>query len=39
MKLVNRNEVPIGSLDDWARLAPPASANHWKPGRSAYELA
>jgi hypothetical protein len=30
---------PIATLDDWERLARPKRRNHWKPGRSAMELA
>jgi hypothetical protein len=39
VNLTNRKGRPITSLDDWASLGKPASAVHWKPGRSAYELA
>jgi hypothetical protein len=39
VNLRNRKGVPITSLNDWATLGKPASAEHWKPGRSAYELA
>jgi hypothetical protein len=39
MILTNRAGMEIGSLSDWRNLAPPAAATHWKPGRSAYELA
>ena len=39
MKFVNRHARPIRSLTGWGRVAPPASKKHWKPGRSAYELA
>lgn len=35
----DRHGTEIASLEDWARLGKPASADHWKPGRSAYELA
>lgn len=31
--------VPINSFNDWAKLAPPKSADHWLDGRSAMELA
>jgi hypothetical protein len=37
--LFNRACRPITSLDDWATLGKPTSNEHWKPGRSAYELA
>src|SRR3954449_2208887 len=30
---------PIRSVRDWGRLAPPASAHHWREHRSAFELA
>jgi hypothetical protein len=36
---VSKAGHPIRSLDDWKRLAPPKSAHHWVPGRSALELA
>jgi hypothetical protein len=39
MRFRDRHGKEIASLDDWARLGKPASADHWKPGRSAYELA
>lgn len=39
MQFTNRRGVAIRSLDDWASLGKPASAEHWKCGRSAYELA
>jgi hypothetical protein len=39
LKLTNRKDLAITSLDDWASLGKSASVNHWKPGRSAYELA
>jgi hypothetical protein len=29
----------IGSLEDWRTLGKPAADHHWKPGRSAFELA
>src|SRR4051794_34661925 len=31
--------MPIESVDDWGTLAAPASKHHWRPYRSAYELA
>ncbi len=39
MEFTNRKGVAIKSLDDWASLGKPASPKHWKPGRSAFELA
>ena len=39
MRLESRDEKPITSVDAWGRVAAPAAARHWKPGRSAYELA
>lgn len=39
MRLCNRHGEAIRSLADWSRLGSPASEKHWKPGRSAYELA
>jgi hypothetical protein len=39
VELTNRDGAEISSLDDWATLGKPASSDHWKPGRSAYELA
>jgi hypothetical protein len=39
MRFRDRHGTEIASLQDWARLGKPASVDHWKPGRSAYELA
>ena len=39
MQLTSRNGVAITSLADWSTLGKPAATEHWKPGRSAYELA
>jgi hypothetical protein len=39
MRFFDRDGAVIRSLDDWKRLGKPASESHWKPGRSAYELA
>jgi len=39
MRFCNRKGIEIDSLDDWQALGNPASKDHWKPGRSAYELA
>jgi hypothetical protein len=39
MRFSDRHGVEIASLEDWARLGKPASTDHWKRGRSAYELA
>jgi hypothetical protein len=39
VKLANRKGLAIASLEDWASFGKPASGDHWKPGRSAYELA
>jgi hypothetical protein len=39
MQFFNRSEQEIRSLKDWERLGKPAARHHWKPGRSAYELA
>jgi hypothetical protein len=39
MRFVNRDEDRIESLPDWEALGKPASASHWRPNRSAYELA
>jgi hypothetical protein len=39
MVITNRSGLAIKSLADWETLGKPASAEHWKPGRSAYELA
>jgi uncharacterized protein DUF6946 len=39
MDFENREGRPIRALDDWEHLGKPASSDHWKPGRSAYELA
>lgn len=37
--VTSRRGDAITSIEDWGRLAGPASATHWKEGRSAYELA
>lgn len=39
MQITNRDGVPINSLEDWKQHGAPVSEGHWKPGRSAYELA
>jgi len=39
MEITGRNGHPITSVDEWHLHGGPASATHWKPGRSAYELA
>jgi hypothetical protein len=39
VRFTNRDDQQIASLDDWRRLGGPAVEHHWKPGRSAYELA
>jgi hypothetical protein len=39
MRITNRRGEVIGSVEEWGRLAAPASYKHWKPDRSAYELA
>jgi hypothetical protein len=39
MIIANRKGLTIDSLDGWASLGTPASVEHWKQGRSAYELA
>jgi hypothetical protein len=39
MTIANRHGVAIGSIEEWETLAAPASYKHWKPDRSAYELA
>lgn len=36
---LHKDGVPIVSIDDWKRLAPPKAEYQWVPGRSAYELA
>jgi len=38
-EIVNRAGVPVASLEAWGVYAQPASATHWKEGRSAWELA
>jgi hypothetical protein len=38
-EIVSRRGDPIRSLDDWERLAGPASEIHWQDDRSAKELA
>ena len=39
MRFVSRNGEEINSIEDWERLGKPAADDHWRPGRSAYELA
>ena len=39
MRFVDRHGTQIASLEDWKHLGKPAAESHWKPGRSAYELA
>jgi hypothetical protein len=39
MRFISRDGRPIESLSDWEDLGKPASASHWRPNRSAYELA
>jgi hypothetical protein len=39
MVIRNRHEEQIRTVEEWGRLAKPASATHWKDGRSAKELA
>src|SRR4051794_22156244 len=39
VSLTNRRGEAIRDLDAWGELAGPASYKHWKPLRSAYELA
>jgi hypothetical protein len=39
MRFTSRHDEEIRSLDEWAHLGKPAADRHWKPGRSAYELA
>lgn len=37
--ILEKDGLPIGSVDEWGRLAGPKRTVQWKPGRSAYELA
>jgi hypothetical protein len=39
MRFLSRDDTEITSLEEWGQLGKPASDHHWKPGRSAYELA
>src|SRR4051794_23839939 len=39
LRIEGRNPEPITSVEQWHVSAPPASVKHWKPGRSAFELA
>ena len=39
VRFANRSGEEIGTLEDWRVLGKPAADRHWKPGRSAYELA
>ena len=36
---ISKSGIPLTSLGDWERLAPPKSSNHWVDGRSAKEVA
>jgi hypothetical protein len=36
---VHKDDLPIVSIDDWKRLAPPKADYQWVQGRSAHELA
>src|SRR5687767_1391190 len=36
---LHKDGIPITSVDDWKRLAPPKAEYHWVEGRSAFELA
>src|SRR4051812_24343798 len=38
-KVTGRSGHRIETLEDWRKHGGPASTKHWKPGRSAYELA
>lgn len=40
MVIVSKNGTPIATVDEWHAAAPPKGQEaHWKPGRSAQELA
>jgi len=39
VKVTGREGHRIHTIDDWQQHGGPASPKHWKPGRSAYELA
>jgi hypothetical protein len=39
MRFVDRNGREITTIDDWGLLGRPAAEHHWRPKRSAYELA
>ena len=39
MRFVNRDGQEIRSLEEWRVLGKPAGSDHWRPGRSACELA
>jgi hypothetical protein len=39
LKVVGRQGKRIQTIEEWRQHGGPASVTHWKPGRSAYELA
>src|SRR3712207_1041067 len=39
MQITGRQGQPIKTIDDWHKHGGPAATTHWKPGRSAFELA
>lgn len=39
LKVTGRSGDRIRNMEDWQKHGGPASSKHWKPGRSAYELA
>ena len=39
LQVTGRNGLRIRTMDEWRLHGGPASSTHWKPGRSAYELA
>ncbi len=39
MEITGQDGQAIGTVDEWQKYGGPASDKHWKPGRSAYELA
>ena len=39
MMKIEKNGIPINTISDWKKHAPPKHENHWVEGRSAFELA
>jgi len=39
MRIANKDDITISSIEDWRRLAPPKHEYQWAEGHSAFELA